>query len=331
MPSAIETPVPEESDSRPLKLRILRAAPVVVILGLLVHLLLPRLDTIADSLETLRSLRPWAIADRASDGEPQLRCQWRAAPIHRPAQRRPDPAAPSGRDRDGRRTVALVAAGPLGFGAAIYKWTREGGVSTDTAALASWLPSIFDAASLVFFALLGGVELLHFHRLSGVTVTALVIVVSVLTVAIAVADHPAGAQRLDDGDGEACGQGSSNASGRDGMTPRLMRGVQRRAETWQRMRNGCMAPAGLLFAAGPHLRPALPEVRVPRRRTGPELSLLLAGYGVPLLLGRASFIPGGVAVTEVAMAALFGGLEFRRTSPSSPCSPTGCSRSGCRR
>jgi uncharacterized protein (TIRG00374 family) len=39
-----------------------------------------------------------------------------------------------------------------------------------------------------------------------------------------------------------------------------------------------------------------------------HLSLLLAGYGVPILLGRASFIPGGVAVTEVAMAALFGGL-----------------------
>ena len=39
-----------------------------------------------------------------------------------------------------------------------------------------------------------------------------------------------------------------------------------------------------------------------------HLSLLLAGYGVPLLLGRASFLPGGIAVVEVAMTALYGGL-----------------------
>ena len=39
-----------------------------------------------------------------------------------------------------------------------------------------------------------------------------------------------------------------------------------------------------------------------------HISLLLAGYGVPLLLGRASFLPGGIAVVEVAMTALYGGL-----------------------
>jgi len=39
-----------------------------------------------------------------------------------------------------------------------------------------------------------------------------------------------------------------------------------------------------------------------------KFPLLLAGSGVPLLRGRASFIPGGVAGTEVAMAALFAGL-----------------------
>jgi uncharacterized protein (TIRG00374 family) len=39
-----------------------------------------------------------------------------------------------------------------------------------------------------------------------------------------------------------------------------------------------------------------------------KISLLLAGYGVPILLGRASFLPGGIAVIEVAMAALYGGL-----------------------
>jgi uncharacterized protein (TIRG00374 family) len=38
------------------------------------------------------------------------------------------------------------------------------------------------------------------------------------------------------------------------------------------------------------------------------ITTLIAGYGVPLLLGRSSFVPGGIAVVEVAMAALYGSL-----------------------
>src|SRR5258706_13291391 len=48
-------------NDRPLKLRILRAVPVILVLGLLVHFLLPRIDTIGDSLKTLRTMAPWAI------------------------------------------------------------------------------------------------------------------------------------------------------------------------------------------------------------------------------------------------------------------------------
>jgi uncharacterized protein (TIRG00374 family) len=54
----------------------------------------------------------------------------------------------------------------------------------------------------------------------------------------------------------------------------------------------CLCLRYALLAAGQH----------------PHFSLILAAYGVPLLLGRASFIPGGIAVTEVAMSALLGGL-----------------------
>jgi uncharacterized protein (TIRG00374 family) len=32
-----------------------------------------------------------------------------------------------------------------------------------------------------------------------------------------------------------------------------------------------------------------------------DLAVLLGGYGVPLLLGRSSLLPGGIAVVEVAM------------------------------
>src|SRR3954447_15599810 len=52
---------PESDQSPPLHFRLLRAVPILVVLGLLVHFLLPRLDTIEDSLVTLGGMRHWAM------------------------------------------------------------------------------------------------------------------------------------------------------------------------------------------------------------------------------------------------------------------------------
>lgn len=126
---------------------------MVVILGLLIHLLLPRLDTITDSLETLRSMRPWAllIALLMESLSYVANGALLQSIVELNGDRMALPRAAA--IEVGAGTVALVAAGPLGFGAAVYRWTRQGGVSAETAALASWLPSMFDAASLVVFAL----------------------------------------------------------------------------------------------------------------------------------------------------------------------------------
>src|SRR5438270_7701459 len=171
-------------ESPPLKVRILRAVPVLLVLGLLVHFLLPRLDTIGDSLATLRTLVPWAIGlslvmevlSYVANGALLQTI------IHLAGERMSLRRAAA--IEIGAGTVALVAAGALGFGAAIYKWTRRRGVSADAALLASWLPSVFDAAALVVFALVGGIELLLLHQLSRVTIVALSIVVSLLAIAI---------------------------------------------------------------------------------------------------------------------------------------------------
>jgi len=294
-------------EDRPLKLRILRAVPVLVVLGLLVHFLLPRLDTIENSLKTLRTMAPWAVGlslimealSYVANGAllesvvklAGERMSWRrAAAIE-----------------IGAGSVALVAAGALGFGAAIYKWARSGGVSADAAVLASWLPSVFDAGSLMLFALISGVELLLMHRLSRLTVIALAIVVSLLSIVVVMA-----IVLLARNDWMmAIAKKVSRIVKR--FRPRwdssgLTAMVESAAETWTEMQHGgWMRPAACslmvvifdllclryaFLAAGHSL----------------HISLLLAGYGVPLLLGRASFLPGGIAVVEVAMTALYGGL-----------------------
>jgi uncharacterized membrane protein YbhN (UPF0104 family) len=73
-----------------------------------------------------------------------------------------------------------------------------------------------------------------------------------------------------------------------------------RAGGWRRLIAGAAAGIGFdmgtlyfLFVAAGH--PVSPGI-------------LLAGYGLPLLLGRVSFLPGGVGVVEGTMAALYDGL-----------------------
>ncbi len=294
-------------EPRALKLQMLRAIPVLVVLGLLVHFLLPRLGTIEASFETLHRMLPWALAAAAiAESLSYLANGMLLRSV----------VALAGERLSFRRacaiemaasTVALVAAGALGFGAAVYRWTRDGDISNDTAMLASWLPSIFDSATLVAFAMASAIELLLFHRLSRATVIALGVVVSVLGIVIvttivlmarndwmvALARRAAKVlERI-----------------RPSADEYLLTDAAERAEkTWKAMHGGgWIRPVAssllvaafdlsalyfVFLAAGEHI----------------HFTALIAGYGVPILLGRASFLPGGIAVTEVAMAAIYGGL-----------------------
>jgi len=295
------------SESPPLKFRILRAVPILIILGLLVHFLLPRLDTIEDSFATLRTLKPWAIGlslimevlSYVANGallQSVIQLAGERMSLRRAAA-----------IEIGAGSVALVAAGALGFGAAIYKWTRNRGVSADAALLASWLPSMFDAAALVLFALIGAIELLLVHQLSRVTIVALSIVVVLLTALIA------GAIALLARNDWLRAISNRAARLMKRLRPKwdssvLIEAVETASDVWQKIRGGgWMRPASCSLMV---LAFDLLCLRYAFLAAGHSLhiSLLLAGYGVPLLLGRASFLPGGIAVVEVAMTALYGGL-----------------------
>jgi uncharacterized protein (TIRG00374 family) len=299
---------PRDDEPRPLKLRILRWVPIVIVLGLVVHLVLPRVAQIKGALHIVWTLTPWAIAlavvceglSYCANGF-LLRTIIGCITKERISFRR------AAAIELGAGTVAIVAAGALGFGTAIYKWTRDGGVSRDAAMLAGWLPSVFDAMTLIVFALLSAIELLAMHQLSRATVIALGVVVTVLSVVIVTifvllarndwllrAAHFATSQL--------------RRVRMFGDNTILIDAAERAETVWGSLRGGgWLRPAASSFcvitfdllclhwvfvAAGQHL----------------HITVLVAGYGVPLLLGRASFLPGGIAVIEVAMSALYSGL-----------------------
>src|SRR5205807_8194748 len=84
--------------------------------------------------------------------------------------------------------------------------------------------------------------------------------------------------------------------------PRRLNVVSKALRQWRGAEAAACALLNLVFdiftlalvfhAAGYHVSP----------------SVLIAGYGVPLLLGRSSFFPGGIAVVEVVMTALYTAL-----------------------
>jgi len=296
------------NDEAPLlRLRLLRAIPIVIVLGLLVHFLLPRLGTIEDSLKTIRHLRTLPIV--LSVIMESLSYLANGALLHEVvclAKQRVSWSRAVAIEA-GASTVAIVAAGALGFGAAIYRWLRSAGVSTEGAMLATWLPPMFDSAALILFAMASGIELLIAHQLSRTTEVALVVVVSVLGAIIVLAIVLLARDEW-----------------RTVMSRRIARivkrvrpkwdesafltAVERVSGLWHQIRRGAwMRPAAASLMV---LTFDLLCLRYAFIAAGHPLhfSLLVGGYGVPILLGRASFLPGGIAVTELTMAALFGGL-----------------------
>ena len=309
-------PVPEAEEHlvvehliepRPLRLRVLRMVPVVIVLGLIVHFVLPRIGQIDESFKTMRTLTPWAIGlaivaeaiSYIANGA-LLRSVVCLAGDRLSLRR-------AMAIELGAASVALVAAGALGFGAAIYKWVQRRGVSRETAVLASWLPSVFDSISLIVFALAGAIALIRAHQLSDTSLIALVVVVSALSLAII-------ALMVLMAKNDWMIAIATRASAlikrvRPKSSDVLIDSAERAGRAWEtlRERGRWIQPAlysmmflvfdvvclRLVFLAAHH------DV---------SIAVLLAGYGVPMLLGRASFLPGGIAVIEVAMAALYGGM-----------------------
>src|SRR5436190_9198938 len=268
-------------------LHILRVLPIVIVLGLLVHFVLPRIDTIASALTTLRTMKPWGVGmafvmevlSYIANGA--LLQSIVALMGERISLRR------SVAIEVGAGTVAIVAAGALGFGASIYRWTRNSGMSQRTAMLASWLPSVFDSITLVLFGLMSAGALLFHHDLSRTTLIALVIVVSVLVAIIGTIGVLLARNEW------LIALSTFAARTIQKIKPsvddvKFVDAAQRAASTWHSLKGGGWIRPGLcsllvLTFDFLCLRYSLLAAGQPAKFT-----VILAGYGVPLLLGRAS-------------------------------------------
>jgi uncharacterized membrane protein YbhN (UPF0104 family) len=291
-----------------LTVRLGRYLVPLLLLGLAVHLILPQLTTLDHSLQVIKGTALWAVALAivmqvlSYLGSGYLLKALVAVAGQRLSVVRGTlifTAAAS---------VGLAGGGPVGNVAVTYRWTHGCGVSSEGAVLAGWLPTLFYDATLVAIGIFGLLHLLIVHELSalqaigfGLTLLLLSLIAGVVVWGV---HH----------------------------RPQLTALATRVSSRWAALRYRPYDPAATEAATG-HLFSAWDTLRAGGWR-GPALGaalntvfdmltlyflfvaaghavspgVLLAGYGLPLLLGKVSFLPGGVGIVEGTMAALYDGL-----------------------
>ena len=281
----------------------------LIVLGLAVHLILPQITSLEHSWQVLRTLTPWAVGlafvvqvlSYLGNGyllqniislTRQFISLLRGTLIVL-----------------GSASVGMVAGGMVGSSAAIYRWTSQGDGHPEGATLASILPSLFNNLVLVLVSVFGLVHLILVHDLSQAQVIGFSAIIIILGLIIGFAML---ALRHQDRAITAVLWFANRLAHlrRKAFDPAVTQeGTRNLFAAWDSLRSGAwrkptlgavlnvtfdMLTLYFLFvAAGHNVSPGV----------------LLAGYGLPLLLGKMAFmVPGGVGVVEGSMAALYDGL-----------------------
>jgi uncharacterized protein (TIRG00374 family) len=297
------------SSSTPqLTVRLWRYLSLLLLLGLAVYLLLPQLATFEHSLQVLEGMAAWAVALAVLAqvlsylGSGYLLQAIVAVVDERLSIVRGTLVTM------GAASIGLVAGGSVGVAAATYRWIHGSGVGAEGSLLAGWLPNLFNTGVLLVTSVLGLAYLLLVHDLSLAQMLSFGLVLLILGFIAAAVLW--GVHRR----------------------PRLTRWAVQLASRWAALRRRPVDPSateaamGRLFSAWDMLRaggwrgPALGATLnmvfdmltlyflfvAAGHAVGP--GVLLAGYGLPLLLGKVTLLPGGVGIVEGTMAALYSSL-----------------------
>ncbi|MGA2716637.1 MAG: YbhN family protein [Bryobacteraceae bacterium] len=213
----------------------------------------------------------------------------------------------------GANSVGTLGGGVLGTAGMTYLWLRQRGVSPGAAGLGGWIPIFLNDATLAITSLLGLLILILLGKFSSVLVLGFALAVLILVSAIgtlfwslthrqklmplvlAIANFVARFRRK-----AIDFQATRVSVGRLlEAWDTLLAGGWRRPAAGAALNTGFdMLTLAFLFLSAGH---------------GVSLPVLIAGYGVPQLLGKLTVILGGIGVVETAMVGLYGALGVPTT------------------
>jgi uncharacterized membrane protein YbhN (UPF0104 family) len=307
-PSIAGPPERPAKRRRSLTARLGHSALLLAFLGLAVHILLPQIAALHDSLDVVRGLRGWALLMAvAAQGLSYLGSGYLLHSIAKVVGSRL-PVRRGTLINIGAQSVGILGSGNLGYGAAIFRWMRQEGVRPEGAMLAGWLPFALITSMQTLFALFGVVLLIITHRLSRAMAVAFFLVLAILVgvlggMFLSARDRTRFTERF-----MSLGSRWSRLARRSYDRAHGRRRALRMFVAIHRLRLGgwrgpvlgallyvgfdLLTLASLFIATGYPVRPAI----------------VLAGYGLPLVLGKLTVLPGGVGIVEGAMAALYEGM-----------------------
>ena len=285
--------------------RAFRDLLLLLLLGLGVYLILPQITTLEHSLQIIRGMIWWAVV--LAVGAQVLSYVGSGVLLRAIAATAGDRLSVTRATliTTASYSVGLVAGGMVGSGAATYRWMRGSGTGPDSALLAGWLPAVIYDGALLVVSIFGLLYLLIVHQLTALQALSfglILLILGALAAAIMWGTHHRS-------------QLASLATRLAGRWAALLRrpyspgptqtSIGRLFHAWDRLGGGGWR--------GPALGAALNTVFdmltlylvfiAAGYRVNPAVAL--AGYGLPMLLGRVPLLPGGVGIVESTMAAIF--------------------------
>lgn len=291
-----------------LTVRVGRYLLPLLLLGLAVHLILPQIATLEQSLQVIKAMALWAVVLAVvAQVLSYVGSGFLLRAIVTVVGQRLS-VVRSVLITMAASSIGLVAGGQVGNAAATYRWTRASGVSREGAVLAGWLPPLFNNGALVVIGIFGLLHLLIVHELS--TLQAISFGLTLLVLGLFVGVVLWGVHHRPQLTMLAVRATSRWAAlRRRPYDPTTTEAATRRwFSAWDTLRAGGWH--GPSLGAGLNVAFDMLTLYFLFVAAGHAVSpgVLLAGYGLPLLLGKVTFLPGGVGIVEGTMAALYKGL-----------------------
>lgn len=205
----------------------------------------------------------------------------------------------------GANTVGTLGGGALGTAGMTYRWLRRRGVNAGAAGLAGWLAIFLNDIALATVSLAGLMIIIHLKKSSGALVASFTLIMLILGASLGALILCLVYRKRLDPIAIAVARFFSKIRHKPVETDKIEASVGHLLEGWDALlRGGWREPAvgtilntsfdmltlGFLFWAVGY-------------RVG--VAVLVAGYGIPQLLGKLTVILGGIGVVEATMVGLY--------------------------
>jgi uncharacterized protein (TIRG00374 family) len=289
----------------PPKTKVRRYLLLLLFLGVALYLFLPRLAAMQHALLVLAGLRiPFVMLAVAAQMLSYLGSGYLLRSVVNLSSK-PVSVIEGALVTLGANSVGTLGGGALGTAGMTYLWLRRRGVNRGAAGLGGWIPIFLNLTALAFVSLGGLLVLIRLKKSSTVLAAGLTLVTLVLIVGLGVLAWCLTHREKLAGIATGIAAFIAKFRRRPVEHSKIETAVVHLLEGWDALvQGGWRGPAlgaglntgfdmltlsFLFWAAG----------------YGVSAAVLLAGYGVPQLLGKATVILGGAGLVETSMAALY--------------------------